>query len=192
MSTGSLFEPDLPAGFAYRDDFLAPDEETQLIQQIERIEFSTFEMHGTAARRRVAFYGSAYDAGRAVTLELPEFLLPLRDRLAAWAGLESQAFGMALINQYPAGAPIGWHRDAPQYEMVAGVSLLSACRMTFRPYVRPGARGSTPGIRRTATHEIMLARRSAYLMRGEARSAYEHHIPPVAELRYSVTFRTLR
>jgi alkylated DNA repair dioxygenase AlkB len=102
-----------------------------------------------------------------------------------------RAFAMALINEYRPGAPIGWHRDAPQYDIVAGISLLSACRMKFRPYVRPNARPSTQG-RRTATHEILLERRSAYLMRGEARNAYEHHIPDVATLRYSITFRTVR
>jgi alkylated DNA repair dioxygenase AlkB len=99
---------------------------------------------------------------------------------------------MALINEYRPGAPIGWHRDAPQYEMVAGISLLSSCRMKFRPYVRPGARASLQGRRRTATHELRLERRSAYLMAGDARNAYEHHIPAVDMLRYSITFRTLR
>ena len=96
---------------------------------------------------------------------------------------------MALINEYRPGAPIGWHRDAPQYDVVAGISLLSACRMKFRPYRTP-AKATTS--RRSATHEIILDRRSAYLMTASARSAYEHHIPPVRALRYSITFRTLR
>lgn len=96
---------------------------------------------------------------------------------------------MALINEYRPGTPIGWHRDAPQYDMIAGVSLLSACRMKLRPYRSPAA---TPAPRRSATHELILAPRSAYLLTGEARQEYEHHVPPVAELRYSVTFRTLR
>jgi len=99
---------------------------------------------------------------------------------------------MALINEYSPGAPIGWHRDAPQYDIVTGVSLLSACRMKFRPHVSPGARGSSGARRRTATHEITLERRSAYVMSGDARNAYEHHIPAVSALRYSITFRTLR
>jgi alkylated DNA repair dioxygenase AlkB len=100
---------------------------------------------------------------------------------------------MALINEYAPGAPIGWHRDAPQYGIVAGVSLLSSCRMKFRPYVSPAARRPAAGRGpRTATHEIVLERRSAYLMTGEARNAYEHHIPAVGELRYSITFRTRR
>ena len=123
---------------------------------------------------------------------MPGFLLALREKVAAWAQVDAPAFGMALINEYRPGSPIGWHRDAPQYDIVAGVSLLSACRMKLRPYVRPSelARGTTS--RRIATHEVELEPRSVYLMRGEARYEFEHHIPPVAALRYSITFRTLR
>ena len=188
--TGSLFEPALPDGFHYRDGFITAAEEASLIEHISRVEFSTFEMRGVAARRRVAFFGRSYDATRIVTPHLPSFLLPLRDRIAEWARLDPSAFVMALINEYPAGAPIGWHRDAPQYGIVGGVSLLSACRMKLRPYVSPSARGATA--RRVATHEITLAPRSAYLMIGEARQKYEHHIPSVDALRYSITFRTAR
>ena len=188
----SLFGPDLPDGFVYRPDFISSDEESQLIENIRQVEFSAFEMRGVVARRRVAFFGSSYDAGRIKTLPLPAFLLPLRQRAAAFSGVAPDAFAMALINEYPSGAPIGWHRDAPQYDIVSGVSLLSACRMMLRPYVSPSAQRAAEGRRRKPTHEITLARRSAYLIAGESRSAYEHHIPAVAELRYSITFRTLR
>jgi alkylated DNA repair dioxygenase AlkB len=186
-----LFDADVPRGFHYRNDFVTRDEEAQLLEDIARLEFSTFEMRGVVARRRVAFFGRAYDVGAAVTPTLPSFLVFLRDRIAAWAGVDADAFAMALINEYRAGAPIGWHRDAPQYDTIAGISLLSSCRMTFRPYERPGARGSTER-RRTATHGLTLERRSAYLMTGESRNNYEHHIPPVTAQRYSLTFRTLR
>jgi alkylated DNA repair dioxygenase AlkB len=188
--SGSLFPPVLPEGLVYRDSFITRDEEASLVAHISQVEFSTFEMHGVAARRRVAFFGRSYDAGRVVAPHLPPFLLPLRDRIADWARLDASAFVMALINEYPPGALIGWHRDAPQYGIVGGVSLLSACRMKLRPYVSPGARGAST--RRVATHEIMLAPRSAYLMIGDARQKYEHHIPAVATLRYSITFRTAR
>jgi alkylated DNA repair dioxygenase AlkB len=97
---------------------------------------------------------------------------------------------MSLINEYPPGAPIGWHRDAPQYDIVAGISLLSECRMKFRPYRVPDE-AARPSPRRS-TNEIALARRSAYIMTGDSRAGYEHHIPAVASLRYSVTFRTFR
>jgi alkylated DNA repair dioxygenase AlkB len=186
-----LFDADLPGGFDYRSDFITADEEAALAEAITHVEFSTFEMRGVVARRRVAFFGSSYDAGRAPALPMPAFLEPFRIRIAAWAGVEPRYFEMALINEYPPGAPIGWHRDAPQYEYVAGMSLLSSCRMKFRPYVNPGTQSSGHG-RRVATHEVSLERRSAYLMRGESRQAYEHHIPPVTLLRYSITFRTLR
>jgi alkylated DNA repair dioxygenase AlkB len=189
---GLLFDADVPSGFHYRNDFITRDDEAWLAAQIEHVEFSTFEMRGVVARRRVAFFGRSYDAAGASMQPLPAFLLPLREKVAAWMGVDAQAFAMALINEYAPGAPIGWHRDAPQYDLVAGISLLSSCRMKFRPYVRPNARASTPDRPRTATHEVLLERRSAYLMTGESRSAHEHHIPAVSALRYSITFRTLR
>jgi alkylated DNA repair dioxygenase AlkB len=191
---GPLFDADVPSGFEYRNDFVDAAEEASLAAAIALVEFSTFEMRGAVARRRVAFFGRSYDAASAPPV--PGFLIPLREKIASWANLDAQAFSMALINEYPPGAPIGWHRDAPQYDIVSGVSLLSSCRMKFRPYVRPGAQretepGSQPS-RRTATHEVTLEPRSGYLMRGESRNRYEHHIPAVSALRYSITFRTLR
>lgn len=185
-----LFGADLPRGFHYRDDFLEKDEERALLAAVTAVAFEDFEMRGVIARRRVAFFGQAYDRETAAG-PLPDFLDPLRARVAAWAGIRAEAFTMALINEYRPGAPIGWHRDAPQYDIVAGVSLLSECRMRFRPYRAPDSAVSNP-VRRSASHEITLARRSAYLMTGDSRSLYEHHIPAVRHLRYSVTFRTLR
>jgi len=184
-----LFEFNVPSGFHYRDDFITASDERALIDAMAHVAFSDFEMRGVVARRRVAFFGHSYD--RAAAGPLPAFLLPLRARIATWAGVDAEAFAMALINEYRPGTPIGWHRDAPQYDIVAGLSLVSACRMRFRPYRSP-ASASAKSPRRSATHEIVLARRSAYLMTQESRNVYEHHIPPVAALRYSITFRTLR
>jgi alkylated DNA repair dioxygenase AlkB len=187
----SLFAPDTPDGFRYREEFISAAEEAELAAHIAGVQFANFEMRGVVARRRVAFFGASYDKGDAPAPPIPDFLRPLLTRAAEWAGVEPEAFAMALINEYRAGAPIGWHRDAPQYDIVAGISLLSSSRMRFRPYVSPGANASA-GTRRSATHEILLAPKSAYLLTGESRNAYEHSIPPVADLRYSITFRTLR
>ena len=183
----TLFDRDLPPGFQYREDFISEADERVLLDAIANVAFADFAMRGVVARRRVAFFGQSYD--RAPAGPLPAFLLPLRDRIAMWSGIDADAFAMALINEYRPGTPIGWHRDAPQYDIVAGVSLMSACRMKFRPYRSAAIPTSA---RRSATHEIQVLPRSAYLMTGESRQAYEHHIPPVTELRYSVTFRTLR
>lgn len=188
--------PELPEGFQYREDFIDAAEETALVEQIAGVEFSNFEMHGVIAKRRVAFFGASYDQGEGRVLPMLEFLLPLRERIAAWAGVGAEAFAMALINEYQAGAPIGWHRDAPQYDIIAGLSLVSPCRMKFRPYISPSqqerlAAGGKQTVRKT-THETILSPRSIYLIAGAARRAFEHSIPAVATLRYSITFRTLR
>ena len=184
-----LFAADVPPGFEYRDGFLTPAGEAALVESISCLELDSFEMRGVVARRRVKFFGSSYGIEDASVAPMPAFLDPLRNAIGDWAGIEPGAFAMALINEYRPGTPIGWHRDAPQYDIVCGVSLLSACRMRFRPYTPPKAKSAT---RRTTTHEIALERRSAYIMRGESRTGYEHHIPAVESLRYSITFRTLR
>src|SRR5262245_19151514 len=150
-----LFAADLTEGFHYGNEFISAEKEAGLAEQIGRLEFSAFEMRGVVARRRVAFLGASYDAAGTDTPPIPAFLLPLRERTARWANVDADAFAMALVNEYRSGAPIGWHRDAPQYNIVAGISLLAACRMKFRPYVRPAARPGATGLR-TATHEVVL------------------------------------
>jgi alkylated DNA repair dioxygenase AlkB len=193
--SGQLFGADTPRGFEYRDDFISREEEVDLLNHINQIAFANFEMHGVVARRRVAFFGASYDrpstSGDHPSPPIPEFLWPVRQRLAAWAGVDDTEFAMALINEYREGSPIGWHRDAPQYDMVAGLSLLSPCRMRFRPYLSPTEAGRTTA-RRLTTHEIELVPRSAYIISADARSRFEHSIPAVQSLRYSITFRTLR
>ena len=205
---GQLFGADTPPGFEYRGDFISAAEEAELVGHINQVAFANFEMHGVVAKRRVAFFGASYDrstldertesARRSLTAgregaspPIPEFLFGVRERLAKWAKVDATAFAMALINEYREGSPIGWHRDAPQYDIVAGLSLLSSCRMRFRPYLSPKQAANTT-TRRMTSHEITLMPRSAYIISAEARSKYEHSIPAVSELRYSITFRTLR
>jgi alkylated DNA repair dioxygenase AlkB len=206
--TGSLFGMHLPAGFLHRDEFITTAEEADLAAQIARIEFAAFEMRGVVAKRRVAFFGASYDRAPS-TLDgqtesgrqslrtsnesppIPEFMFPIRARLADWAGIDRNDFAMALINEYRPGTPIGWHRDAPQYDIIAGVSLLSTCVMRLRPYLSP-SQAAANQTRRKTSHEIELLPRSAYVIEGEARSAFEHSIPAVTTLRYSITLRTLR
>ena len=152
----SLFPPELPPGFRYEDAFLTADEEAALIAQIGAVTFSAFEMRGVVARRRVAFFGQAYDATRPAA-PMPDFLQPLRQRAARWAGIDADALAMALINEYPPGAPIGWHRDAPQYDIVdrrvaavavpdAAAALRGAgrpCRQRRPPHQHARARAGT-------------------------------------------------
>jgi DNA oxidative demethylase len=176
---------DAPAGFLYYPDILRVDEETALAARVRNIEFSAVEMRGQIARRRTAHFGwiYGYESWRITPgPPLPEFLLPLRERVAGLAGVDAAALAEILVTEYPAGAAIGWHRDAPQFGLVIGVSLLSACRMRFQR-----SRGAS-----RETRAVTLEPRSAYVLTAEARQQWQHSIPPMRALRYSVTFRTLR
>lgn len=185
----------LPEGCSYEPQFITADEERTLLARIERLAFADVVMRGALAKRRTAHFGWTYGYYSRRTEPgppLPEFLIGPRAKAAAWAGIDADAFAEALITEYPAGATIGWHRDAPMFgDVIAGVSLLTSARMKFRPYVSPADIPSRPSPRRT-THEIELAPRSGYLLTGVARRDFEHSIPAVSALRYSITFRTLR
>ena len=87
-----------------------------------------------------------------------------------------------LVTEYSAGAAIGWHRDKQEFGEIIGVSLLSPCTFRLR-------RAKGKGWERV---NLTAEPRSAYLMSGPSRSEWEHSIPPVDALRYSITFRNLR
>ncbi len=187
MGAGLLFAiaPDPIPGFLYRPDFLSPAEERELLGAVAPLELGEFRMRGVAAKRRVLHFGWSYGYESPRIEEgpsIPDFLMPLRNRLAGFAGVEPDNLAEALITEYTPGAGIGWHRDAPMFGLVAAVSLSGACRMRFR-------RGATG---EWQYREQELAARSAYVISGEARSEWQHSIPPAKALRYSITFRTLR
>lgn len=174
----------LPEGFDYADVFLTEAEEAELLTRFESLDFKPFQYHGYVAKRRIVEYGWKYDysANQAsTTTAIPEFLMPLRERAARFAEIEPQKIIEAVIAEYPPGAPIGWHRDVPQFNIVIGISLASSCRMRFRPYKGEGKPVS-----------VILQPRSIYLLRGAARWKFQHSIPAVEKLRYSITFRSLR
>ena len=175
-----------PEGFRYLPGFVARDEEREMIERIAPLEFQDVRMHGIVAKRRTAHFGwlYAYDSARVEPgPPLPSFLRDLRARAAALVAVEPEDLEEVLVTKYPPGAGIGWHRDAPAFgPEVVGVSLGSACRMRFQ-------RGE--GERRS-TYAALLEPRSAYVLAGPSRSSWQHSIPKTPELRYSVTFRTLR
>jgi alkylated DNA repair dioxygenase AlkB len=158
-------------------------EERRLVEGMADWPFAPFDFHGHLANRRVVAFGMRYDYGRravAAAEPFPDLLLPLRDRAADMAGLEPADLDQVLINEYRPGAGIGWHRDKSVFGEVVGVSLLSPCILRFRRAVAGGG-----WERRTLTPQP----RSAYVLTGPARTEWEHSIPPVETLRYSITFR---
>ena len=193
----ALFEPahDLPHGLVYQRDFLTADEEATLLAEFRGLPFNEARFQQYTARRRVVRYGEGdYPSSYGPAAEeinprrpFPRFLAPLRRLVAQWRKMPEELFVHALVTEYRPGTPIGWHSDAPHFEVVAGISLAGTVRMKFRPYPEKGAARSTAG----SVVELTLEPRSIYLMEGDIRWHWQHHIPPARELRYSITFRTL-
>jgi alkylated DNA repair dioxygenase AlkB len=176
----------LPAGFVYQPQFIARDAEAELLAEIANLPFQEAKYKEYTAKRRIVSYGGSYNFSSNELVPagpIPQFLNALRERIAQWARLDASQFTHALIAEYQPGTQLGWHRDVPDFEVIAGVSLAGACRMRLRPY--PPRKGKDP-----ESLAVELEPRSAYLMRGEARWGWQHSIPPTKALRYSITFRT--
>ena len=177
-------ETELPEGMRYAPRLISVDEEQALLPQLRALPFKEFEFHGFLGKRRTVSFGWRYDfngGGLQKGDAIPEFLLAVRKRAAHFAGLEPSSLEHALLIEYAPGAGIGWHKDRPAFDDVIGISLLSPC--TFRLRRRRGDKWE----RRSFTP----APRSAYLLRGPSRTDWEHSIPPLETLRYSITFRSM-
>jgi len=183
-SQSNLFvvEPAVPEGFVYRDDVITAEEEQALIERFKELSFKPFEFHGFLGNRRVVSFGWRYDFSSAVlqpSNPIPPFLFLLRERAAVFAHVQPDTLQQVLINEYAPGAGIGWHRDKAMFEDVIAISFRGPCSLRLR-------REQGSGWER-ATQEVHP--RSAYLLRGPVRREWEHSVPPVDRLRYSVTFR---
>jgi alkylated DNA repair dioxygenase AlkB len=174
----------VPEGFRHQEGFLSTDEERELTASFKSLPFREFEFRGFLGKRRTVSFGWRYDFNERelyAANQIPEFLTPVRQKAAEFAGLTEDRLQHALVTEYAPGAGIGWHRDRPEFEDVIGVSLGTPCVFRFR-------RKSATGWKRAS---IELQPRSAYLLRGAARWDWQHSIPPVDRMRYSITFRSL-
>ncbi|MFN2470726.1 MAG: alpha-ketoglutarate-dependent dioxygenase AlkB [Gaiellaceae bacterium] len=174
-----------PEGLVYRPDLVSPDEEAELLRVLEGTRFAPIVMHGQVAKRTARHYGLGYDYEARTPSPgepIPAWILPVRARAANLGGYEPDDLAEVLVQCYPPGSTIGWHRDAPAFETVIGVSLGGSCRLRFQ-------RGKGDERR---VWEVGLAPRSGYVLADKARTSWQHSIPPTKELRHSITFRTLR
>jgi alkylated DNA repair dioxygenase AlkB len=177
-------DPSLPAGFVYRPDVITVSDEAALLERMRELPFRPFEFHGYTGKRRVVSFGWRYDFADRVlhkARDIPEWILPIRDAAAAVAELAPDDLQHVLVTEYEAGAAIGWHRDKAVFGTVVGVSLLAPCTFRLRrPVGDDWERVS-----------IIAEPRSVYVLRDAARTEWEHSIPPVDALRYSLTFRNV-
>lgn len=159
-------------------------EEQALLDRLGGLELAPFKFHGWLGKRRTQSFGWRYDFENASFTPadpLPDWLLPLREKAAAFGGVAPDDFVHVLLARYDPGAGIGWHRDRDVFDQVVGISFGTPAVLRFRQ------RRDT-GFHR-ASREV--APRSAYLLSGEVRHEWEHSIAPGKSLRFSITFRTL-
>ncbi len=181
--TADLFGEPLIAGLEYRPDFIGDDVERELIGHLSVAELLPFKFQGWTGKRLTCTFGWRYDfddRSFAPAEPIPDWLLPLRAKAAAFAGVSPEDFVHALLVRYDPGAGIGWHRDRSVFETVVGVSLGAPAVLRFR-------RRREVGFERAS---IDLEPRSAYRLSGPARHEWEHSIAPGETLRFSITFRT--
>jgi alkylated DNA repair dioxygenase AlkB len=185
----SLFpqDPIFPKGFSYIPNFLSVNEEAILVDQISKISLHTFIFQGYEAKRKVASFGYDYSFEKRILTKgqtIPEEFQWLIDKVnVRLTGTDD--FAELLVTEYPPGAVINWHRDAPPFDIIVGISLLTDCTFRFRPHDKALQT-------RKAILSVPLQRRSLYVIQGDARSNWQHSILPVTRLRYSITLRTLR
>lgn len=179
-----LFDEPLIAGLRYESDLISEAEERRLLEHLMPLELAPFRFHGWLGNRKTQSFGWRYDfddASFAPTEPVPEWLEPLRTRVAAFASLQPDDFVHVLLARYDPGAGIGWHRDRDVFEQVVGVSLNTPATLRFRQRTATGFRRAS----------VEVEPRSAYLLSGESRHEWEHSIAAGDRLRFSITFRTL-
>jgi alkylated DNA repair dioxygenase AlkB len=189
MSLLFPIEPMFPDGFSYYENFLSEEEEMQLVSSIARFELHTLIFQGFEAKRKVESFGHNYHFDtRMITKgkDIPYQLEPLMQKVAEFLMIEKEELQQVLVTEYPPGSVINWHRDAPPFDIIVGISLLSDCIFKLRPYNRNAREGKKSII------SLEVKRRSIYIIKDESRTDWEHSIKPVESARYSITFRTLK
>jgi alkylated DNA repair dioxygenase AlkB len=188
MNTLFPIEPQYPEGFTYTPDFISAEEEKLLIAEVKKIELHNFVFQGYTANRRVASFGYDYSFENGKLTkgdDIPAGFNFLVKKVGAALAIPDVAFAELLVIEYPPGTVINWHRDAPPFDVIAGISLLSDCTFRLRPQEKFRQK-------RSAVLSFPVRRRSLYKMEGGSRSDWQHSIMPVKETRYSITLRTLR
>lgn len=171
-------------GLSYIHNFITADEETTLMAHIIASPWNT------SITRRTQHYGWTYPYNQSNRLieapPIPDWLLPLKSKLEAFI---KTSFDQVIINEYTPGQGISPHIDNPRLfgEPVVSVSLGSHTTMCFK----------SPAL--NLLYNVVLERRSAIVLEGDARYRYTHEIPKrkndegrPRKTRISITFRRVR
>lgn len=188
MDTLFPLETTSPQGFQYFPGFINQQEEYDLVEEISALELKTFVFQGYEARRKTASFGYDWSFDHRTLSKgnnIPARFDGLIENVARFLALKPESFAEILFTEYPANAVINWHRDAPPFELIAGISLMSDCTFRFRPH-------DAEKQSRKSIISLPVKRRSLYVIAGAARTDWQHSILPVKEKRFSITLRTLK
>lgn len=188
MDTLFPLAPIYPPGFSYYPDFLSLSEEENVLKEISKVQLQTFLFQGYEAKRRVASFGYDYSFDKRTIskgTEIPSTFHWLIEKAAFHIEIPRGSFQELLITEYPVGSVINWHRDAPPFDVIVGISLLSDCTFRLRPHDKTKQS-------RSSIIALPVRRRSLYVIQGVARTEWQHSTAPVKSVRYSITLRTLR
>lgn len=188
MNTLFPVEAKYPPGFSYQNDFITPEEEAELMKSILQIELHPMKFHGYTGKRKVASFGYDWSFEKQQLSKgkhIPAAFNDIIEKVATQICVPEEAFGELLITEYPVGSVINWHRDAPPFDIIAGISLMADCQFRLRPHDKAKQN-------RANTISLVVKQRSLYIMQGEVRTNWQHSIDPVKKVRYSLTFRTLK
>lgn len=149
-------------GLVYEDDFITKDEELELLDIVNELEWTD------VLKRRVQHHGYSYDYVRKRIEKkgpLPNELLSITERVSEHLLDNGQQFNQIIVNEYTPGQGIGPHTDLYQLgEIVACISLGSDIMMNF---------SSISG----DMYPIQLNRRSLIVMKDDSRYLWKHSIP---------------
>ncbi|HVG40055.1 MAG TPA: alpha-ketoglutarate-dependent dioxygenase AlkB [Chitinophagaceae bacterium] len=188
MNTLFPLEPIFPPGFNYLPDFISEEEEAQLINAIFKIELHPFQFQGYEAKRKVASFGYDWNfdmKSLAKGKMIPEAFHPLIEKISKHLLINKDDVAELLVTEYTVGSVINWHRDAPPFDLIAGISLLSHSVFRLRPFNKEKQT-------RSSVISFPLKSRSLYIMQGASRTDWQHSIAAVDKVRYSITLRTLK
>jgi len=187
MSQLALFEDEAFAGLEglrYARAFVSEQVERELIARVAELPLKPFQFGAFEGHRRVKSFGYRYDYALQKLTEsepMPDWLKEVARSVEIFGNLGEGSIRQILCTEYEAGVGIGWHRDKGHFDKVFGLSLRGACKLRFRR-----RHGDT-----WERFSLQAEPRSLYLMQDEARHDWEHSIPAVEALRYSITFRTM-
>lgn len=175
----------LPPGLKLACEFVSPAQEAELIGAIEasgiaHVDYDPGNLRGERTYGWLYHYSENFaDHHLSPGDPLPAAFEAVRERAAAFAGVEPESLIQCLLLRYDPGAIIQPHCDMPAWGNVVGLSLGASVRMEF---VREREDGSD-------ILPVDLPPRSAYWQTGDARHVWQHSIPLVTETRWGITFR---